>query len=129
MPKRLGGIIGCEEYKNDGSNIGSTEQYNTGEKPTVMLYTYINGHTGTPDMKQNENIVKHNNKGVTPRRWSVSKVLGGDRRTTHGIRDGFQSPKTFGEVGKGGSGNRVSSEGLSSSCSPPVRSIDSSGWV
>ena len=38
----------------DGSN-----QYNTGEKPTVMLYTYINRHAGTPDKnktKQNEYI-------------------------------------------------------------------------
>ena len=25
------------------------QQYNTGEKPTVMLYTYINRHAGTPD--------------------------------------------------------------------------------
>ena len=24
-------------------------QYNIGEKPTVMLYTYINRHVGTPD--------------------------------------------------------------------------------
>ena len=29
----------------DGSNIGS----NVGEKPTVILYTYINRHAGTPD--------------------------------------------------------------------------------
>ena len=34
-----------------------------------------------------------------PREWFVSEVLhGGDRRTTHGTRDDFQSPKTFGEV-------------------------------
>ena len=25
------------------------QQYNIGEKPTVMLYTYINRHAGTPD--------------------------------------------------------------------------------
>ena len=25
------------------------QQYNTGEKPTVMLYTYINHHAETPD--------------------------------------------------------------------------------
>ena len=44
MSKRLGGIKGCK-YKTsswhingfpDGNNIGST-----GEKPTVILYTYI----------------------------------------------------------------------------------------
>ena len=45
-------------------------------------------------------------KGVTPRGWFVSGVQGGDRRTTHGTRDGFQSPKTLGEVGKVGQ-NRV----------------------
>ena len=39
-------------------------------------------------------------EGVTPRGWFVSEVLGGDRRTTHGTRDGFQSPKTLGEVGR-----------------------------
>ena len=54
MPKRSGGIIGCK-YKTSswrlngfpyGSNFGSTE-YNIGEKPTVILYTYINRHAGT----------------------------------------------------------------------------------
>ena len=25
------------------------QQYNVGEKPTVMLYTYINRHAGTPE--------------------------------------------------------------------------------
>ena len=25
------------------------QQYNVGEKPTVMLYIYINRHVGTPD--------------------------------------------------------------------------------
>ena len=25
------------------------QQYNLGEKPTVILYTYINRHAGTPD--------------------------------------------------------------------------------
>ena len=66
MSKRLGGIIGCKKDKTslwylngfpDGSNIGST--FDIGEKPTVMLYTYINRHAGTSD-KQNKNIVVHN---------------------------------------------------------------------
>ena len=57
MSKRLvGGIIGYKHkisswHSNgfpDGSNMG--QQYNTGEKPTVMLYTYINRHAETtPD--------------------------------------------------------------------------------
>ena len=28
------------------------QHYNTGEKPTVILYTYINRHAGTPDKKK-----------------------------------------------------------------------------
>ena len=50
--ERLGRNIGCNDKIPswhligfpDGSNIGSTE-YNVGEKPTVILYTYINRHT------------------------------------------------------------------------------------
>ena len=31
------------------------QQHNIGEKPSVMLYTYIiNRHAGTPDKKQNK---------------------------------------------------------------------------
>ena len=28
------------------------QQYNVGEKPAVILYTYIDRHAGTPDKKQ-----------------------------------------------------------------------------
>ena len=40
------------------------QQYNVGEKPTVILYTYIiNRHAGTPDKKQKQNrnnvVVQH----------------------------------------------------------------------
>ena len=60
MSKRLGGIIGCK-YKTSSwhlngfpySNIGSTV-YNIGEKPTVILYTYINRHAGTPEKQRNQ---------------------------------------------------------------------------
>ena len=69
MSKRLGGIIGCN-YKisswhlnrfPDGSNIGSIE-YNTGEKPSIMLYIHINRHDGTPDKTKTKlpGIVVHN---------------------------------------------------------------------
>ena len=56
MPKRLGGIIGCRDktsswhfngFPDDGSNIGPTVY--VGEKPAVILYTYINRHAGTPN--------------------------------------------------------------------------------
>ena len=43
----------------DGNNIGSNQQYNVGEKPTVILYTYINRHAGTPTKgKTNQYIIK-----------------------------------------------------------------------
>ena len=29
-----------------------SQQYNIGEKPTVILHTYINRHVGTPKQKQ-----------------------------------------------------------------------------
>ena len=35
------------------------QQYNVGEKPTVILYTYINRHAGTPTKgKTNQYIIK-----------------------------------------------------------------------
>ena len=58
MSKRLGGIKGCK-YKTSSwhlnrlfsyaNNIGSTV-YNVGEKPTVILYIYINRHAGAPEI-------------------------------------------------------------------------------
>ena len=30
------------------------QQYNAREKPTVILYTYINRHAGTPDKSKNK---------------------------------------------------------------------------
>ena len=69
MSKRLGGIIGCK-YKTsswhlngfpDGSNALG-QQYNVGEKPTVILQTYSIRHAGTPDKKQKQNrnnVVQH----------------------------------------------------------------------
>ena len=34
------------------------QQYNVGEKPTVILYTYINRHAGTPTKSQHMRIDK-----------------------------------------------------------------------
>ena len=36
------------------------QQYNTGEKPTVMLYTYINRHAGTPDKNKTKTFLVRN---------------------------------------------------------------------
>ena len=38
------------------------EQYNIGEKPTVILYSYINRHAGTPDKQRRQNSTSSNNK-------------------------------------------------------------------
>ena len=35
--------------------VTSGQQYHVGEKPTVILHTYINRHAGTPDKKQKQN--------------------------------------------------------------------------
>ena len=34
-----------------------SQQYNTGEKPTVMLYTYIDSHAGTPDKNKTKTFL------------------------------------------------------------------------
>ena len=36
------------------------QQFDIGEKPTVILYTYINRHAGTPE-KQRKNKIKQKN--------------------------------------------------------------------
>ena len=38
------------------------QQYNVGEKPTVILYTYINRHAGTPEKKRKEKKIKENKR-------------------------------------------------------------------
>ena len=38
------------------------QQYNIGEKPTVILYSYINRHAGTPEKQRNKNKQKKNIK-------------------------------------------------------------------
>ena len=35
------------------------QPYNVGEKSTVILYTYINRHAGTPDKNKTEDTVVH----------------------------------------------------------------------
>ena len=41
------------------------QQYNTGEKPTVMLYTnIINRHAGTPDRNKKQTFLVHNKMGL-----------------------------------------------------------------
>ena len=39
-------------------------QYNTEEKPTVMLYTYINRHAGAPDKNKTKLVLEHNKIGL-----------------------------------------------------------------
>ena len=56
MSKRLGGIIDCKDQTSSWHLNGSPmvvtllgQLCNVGEKPTVILYTYINRHAGTPN--------------------------------------------------------------------------------
>ena len=35
------------------------QQYNIGEKPTVIMYTYINRHAGTPDKNKTKTFLLH----------------------------------------------------------------------
>ena len=62
MSKRLGWIIGYK-YKTSSWHLNGfspmmvvtlNQQYNIGEKPTDILYTYINRHAGTPEKHQNQ---------------------------------------------------------------------------
>ena len=41
-----------------------SQQYNTGEKSTVMLYTYIYRHVGTPDKNKTKIFLVHNKIGL-----------------------------------------------------------------
>ena len=61
MSKLLGGIIGCKYRSLDGISRGSPmmgvslgQQFNIGEKPTVILYTYINCNAGTPEKQRKQ---------------------------------------------------------------------------
>ena len=70
MSKRLGGIIGCKYNTSSWYLNGSAmvvpldQQYNVGEKPTVILYTSINRHAGTQ-----KKIKNSENKIVHPQTW------------------------------------------------------------
>ena len=56
MSEGLGGNIGCRDKTSSWYQTGSPivitsgQQYNIGEKPSVILYTYINLHAGTPNV-------------------------------------------------------------------------------
>ena len=49
-----------KQVRNSPMVIILSQQYNTGEKPSVMLYTHINRHAGTPNKTKNKSIVVHN---------------------------------------------------------------------
>ena len=60
MSKRLGGIKGCK-YKTSSWHLNGFpmeitlgQQYNVGEKPTVILHTCINRHAGTPEKQRKQ---------------------------------------------------------------------------
>ena len=61
MSKRLGVIKGCK-YKTSSWHLNGFpymivtlgQQYNIGEKPTVILYAYINRHAVTPEKQRRQ---------------------------------------------------------------------------
>ena len=69
MSKRLGAIIGCK-YKTSSWRLKGFpyamvvtlgQQYNIGEKPTVILYTtYINRHAGTRKKQRKQSSTSSN---------------------------------------------------------------------
>ena len=42
------------------------QQYNVGEKPTVILYSYINRHAVTPDKQRKDKTVHHQTIKTNP---------------------------------------------------------------
>ena len=42
------------------------QQYNIGEKPTVILYSYINRHAGTPDKQRRQNSTSYQTTKTNP---------------------------------------------------------------
>ena len=68
MSKCLGGIKGCK-YKTSSRHLNGSpmvvtlgQQYNIGEKPTVILYSYINRHAVTPEKQRRQNSTSSNNE-------------------------------------------------------------------
>ena len=59
MSKRLDGIIGCKDKTSSWHLTSSSmvvtlgHRYNVGEKPAVILYTYINRHAGYETKSKN----------------------------------------------------------------------------
>ena len=71
MSKRLRGIRGCK-YKTSSWHLNGFpmtvtlgQQYNIGEKPTVILYTYINRHAGTPEKQRRRKSTSSNMVVIT----------------------------------------------------------------
>ena len=74
------------------------QQYNVGEKPTVILYIYINRHAGTPEkhLKQTrDNVVHHHT-------WYYSSnthYIGYKYKATTWYLNGFPTGSNLGSTG------------------------------
>ena len=65
MSKRLGGIISCKSWQTGSPMVVTLgQQFNIDEKPTVILYTNINRHAGTPDNNKTITFLVHNKIGL-----------------------------------------------------------------
>ena len=60
MSNRLGGIVGCKYKTSSPMVVTLSQQYNIGERPTVMPYTYINRYAKTSHTNQIKTLLVHN---------------------------------------------------------------------
>ena len=77
----------------------SQQQYNVGEKPTVLLYTYItNRHAGTPEkQKKNKNNVVHLSSNMVVIIYCY--IIGcKDKATTWYLNGGFPEGSNLGST-------------------------------
>ena len=73
MSKGLGGNIGCR-VSNEFPNVTTSgQQYTIGEKPSVIPYTYINLHAGTPKLQSFLSVWDFRTTVVVI--WSYNMVL------------------------------------------------------
>ena len=93
MSKCLGGIIGCK-YETSSWHLNGFpyimvvtlgQQYNIGEKPTVILYTYINRHAGTSEKQRRQNstssnIIIYNENNIIGYKYDFTTALKREQR-------------------------------------------------
>ena len=70
------------------------QQYNVGENPTVILYTYINRHARTPEKHKNP---KHSSISSNMVVVIIYCYIGCEDKSLHGIKTGSPMVVTLGQ--------------------------------